>query len=521
MKTKTREAVRRVTMFVMAIGLVVSAQAVAGAGADAAANGGGVLSVGYDLTSSINPIAFDPVQFNGPAGFFSYNWPIYAGLLRETTGGDFVPDLASNVTIPNSTTIDITVRPGLTYSNGTPLDAAAVKAGYDRNLSNPHPGAWNTATYDISSINVTGTDTLVMNFSQPVASSFYPLLADQESFMAIPTGPSTGSVNTNIVGAGPFMLKSYTQGQSMVLVKNPKYWDAKSIKLAGITFTNVPVGPQQINALEAGTSEVEVDLPASDIPTLKKLPQLQTSSSFPDANYLFAPICKSKGPLASLKVRQALNYATNRKAINSSLLFGKGQPAWSIFPSTSAFYDKALTGYYAYNLKKAKQLMAQAGYPNGFSTTLMALPLTATTQLSQVLQEEWKQIGVKVQIIQTSNYVTDLYRDNKAQIGLNPQGLPGIQKITTSYIANTVGDLCNYDNPTLDALTNELEALPPSSPQLKSVWTQVQQLIITNALSVYVDYSPLVTGASKKVKNLQVVPYVGGVLNYWVVSVGS
>ncbi len=511
----------RITLLVMALGLVLSTQAVAGSGAEAAPKGAGVLVVGFDLTSSINPIAFDPAQFNGPAGFFSYNWPIYAGLLRETTGGDYVPDLASSVTIPNPSTIDVTVRSGLTYSNGTPLDAAAVKAGYERNLANPHPGAWNTATYDISSIDVTGPDTLVLHFSQPVASTFYPLLADQESFMALPTGPSTGSVNTNIVGAGPFTLKSYTQGQSIVLVKNPKYWDAQSIKLAGITFTNVPVGPQQINALEAGTSEVEVDLPASDIPTLKKLPQLQTNSSFPDANYLFAPICKSKGPLESLKVRQALNFATNRKAINASLLFGKGQPAWSIFPSTSAFYDKSLTGYYAYNLKKAKRLMAQAGYPNGFSTTLMALPLTATTQLSQVLQEEWKQIGVKVQIVQTSNYVTDLYRDNKAQIGLNPQGLPGIQKITTSYIANTVGDLCNFDNPTLDTLTNEIEGLPPSSPMLKTLWMQVQQLIITNALSVYIDYSPLVTGASKKVKNLQVVPYVGGVLNYWVVSVSS
>jgi len=508
-------------MFVMAIGLVLSAQAVTNLGVGAAAQGGGVLLIGYDLSSSINPIAFDPAQFNGPAGFFSYNWPIYAGLLRETTSGGYVPDLASAVTVPNPSTIDITIRPGLTYSNGTPLDAAAVKAGYERNLSNPHPGAWNTATYDISTIDVTGTDTLVMSFSQPVASAFYPLLADQESFMALPTGSSTGSANTKVVGAGPFMLKSYTQGQRIVLVKNPKYWDAESIKLAGITFTNVPVGPQQINALEAGTSEVEVNLPASDIPTLKALPQLQASTSFPDANYLFAPICKLKGPLEDLRVRQALNFATNRKAINSSLLFGKGQPAWSIFPSTSVFYDKSLTDYYAYNLKKAKHLMAQAGYPNGFSTTLMALPLTATTQLAQVLQEEWKQIGVNVRIVQTSNYVTDLYRDNKAQIGLNPQGLPGIQKITTSYITNTVGDLCNYDNPILDALTKEIEALPPGSPQLKSAWTQVQQVIITNALSVYVDYSPLVTGASKKVKNLQVIPYVGGVLNYWVVSLSS
>ena len=118
-----------------------------------------------------------------------------------------MPDLASSVTIPNSETIDVTLRPGLVYSNGTPLDAAAVKAGYERNLANPHTGAWDAAMYDLSSIDVTGTDTLVLHFSQAVASSFYPLLADQESFMAISTGPSTGIPNTNVVGAGPFVLQ--------------------------------------------------------------------------------------------------------------------------------------------------------------------------------------------------------------------------------------------------------------------------------------------------------------------------
>ena len=140
----------------------------------------------------------------------------------------------------NPTTIDITVRPGVVYSNGTTLDAAAVKAGFERNLTNPHPGVWDQSMSDISSIDVTGTDTLVMNFSQQVASTFYPLLADQESFMALPTGSGTANPNLNVVGAGPFMLKSYAQGQSIVLVKNPKYWDASAIHLAGITFTEVP-----------------------------------------------------------------------------------------------------------------------------------------------------------------------------------------------------------------------------------------------------------------------------------------
>ncbi|MGO8861677.1 MAG: ABC transporter substrate-binding protein, partial [Acidimicrobiales bacterium] len=329
-----------------------------------------------------------------------------------------------------------------------------------------------------------------------------------------------GNPNQNVVGAGPFILKSYVEGEKIVLVKNPHYWDAKAIDPSGITFVNVPTGPQQLNSLESGLVQVE-GIPDNDIPALNAQTSLQSSSQFPDANYYFVPICKASGPLANVKVRQALNFATNRTAINNALLYGKGEPAWSIFPSSSSFYDASLTNIYAFNLKKAKELLAQAGYPHGFSTSLMALPEAQTAQLATVLQEEWKQIGVSVQIVQTSNYVTDLYTDNKAQLGLNPEGLPGIQKLTTQYIPGDVGDLCDYNNPTLNALTKEVEALPPSSHKLKSVWGQIQEFVIKNALSVYVDYAPIVTGAAKDVTDPQNIPYVGGVLNYWVVSVPS
>src|ERR1700684_4476189 len=81
----------------------------------------GVLTDGYDLASGINPTVFDPTQFTTSACCFGYDWPIYAGLLRETVSGSLVPDLASSAKVVNPTTIDITVRPGLVYSNGTPL----------------------------------------------------------------------------------------------------------------------------------------------------------------------------------------------------------------------------------------------------------------------------------------------------------------------------------------------------------------------------------------------------------------
>ncbi len=506
-------------MIATAAGLVACAQANAPS-ARATSSRNGVLKVGYPFSDGINPVAFDPPQFNSGACCFDYDWPIYAGLLRQTTSGAYVPDLASSVSIPDPSTLDVQMRPDLVYSNGTALDAAAVKAGFERNMTNPNSAAVNQTMSDISSINVTGTDSLTINFSSPVAASFYPLLADQESFMALPTGPSTGNPNTRVVGAGPFMIKSYIPDENLVLVKNPKYWNARSIALSGITFVNVPSGPPQVNALESGLVNVE-GIPVSDLTALKSQPNLYTYSTFPDANYYNVPVCKASGPLASLKVRQALSYAVNRVAINNSLLYGKGQPAWSIFPSTSAFYDQSLTDTYAYNVKKAKQLLAQAGYPNGFSTTLMALPEADTNQLATVLESEWAQIGVKLTIVQTSNYVTDLYVDHKAQMGLNPSGLPGIEKLTSQFIPGHTGDICNYNNPSLNALTSEIQSLPPTSPELRAAWVQAQDIIINNALDIYITFSPVVTGASKAVTNLSDIPYVGGVPNYWVMSVSS
>lgn len=338
--------------------------------------------------------------------------------------------------------------------------------------------------------------------------------------MAISTGASTGIPNTAVVGAGPFVFQSYTPGSKLVLVKNPKYWDASAIHLSGVTFIEVPTGPQQLNSLESGLVDIE-GIPDSDLPTVKNLSSIQTNSTFPDASYFFVPVCKSSGPLANLKVREAMSYAINRVSINDALLYGKGQPAWSIFPEGSDYYDPSLTNDYAYNPKKAKELLAEAGYPHGFSTSIIPLPEADTDQLATVLQAQWKQIGVNVSILQSSNYVTDLYTDHKAALGLNPSGLPGIEKLTTQYIPGSVGDICDYNNPTLNAIDNQIQALPPSSPKLKTEWIAAQDFVMKNALGIYVDYAPNVTGAQKSVKNLQVIPYVGGPVNYWVTTVSG
>ena len=523
MKAGAWRTLRRITTLGTTVALltVVASFAVAGSGRAAAASSGpGDLTVGYDLSGSSVPVEFDPSSFTTTAGYLTYLLPIYGGLLRETSSGAFVPDLASSVTVSNPSTIDIQIRPGEVFSDGTPFTAAAVKAGLERNINTTNKGGFLPSLYEISSIDVTGPDSLVLNFSQPVANIFYPNLASQESFIVSPKAAAAGTLGTDPVGAGAFMFKSYVPDEKLVLVKNPKYWDAKSIHLSQITFVSVPAGPQQINALESGLINAVDGLPATDIPTLKEQSSLQVKSSFQDGSVYYVPICTTSGPMANVKVRQALSYAVNRVEINKALLYGLGQPAWSLVPSGFSTYDNSLTGHYAYNPAKAKELLAQAGYPHGFSTTILPLPEPATQQLATILQQEFKQIGVSLQIVSSSDYVNDFYVRHIAAMAVNPvMGPGGLTDVSAIFTPGSIGDTCNYSNPTLNALVTKASNLPASSPELKVLWDEMQQFIITNALSIFVVNAPTIAAASKSVKDLQIVPTIGGVLDYWTMSV--
>jgi ABC-type transport system substrate-binding protein len=488
--------------------------------ADASASaGGGTLRVAQDLSgSAVGPVHFDPTEFTVATGYYPYTWPIYAGLLRLTPSGEYVPDLASKVTVPDPQTIEITLRRNLVFSDGTTLDAAAVKAGIERNLNTSHKGAFNASLFEISSIDVADPLSLTLHFSTPVASTFYPQLADQDTFIVSPKAAAAGDLDATPVGAGPFVLNKFAAGDQIVLKKNPRYWNAKAIMLSGITFVNVSPGPQQVNALKSGLVDVTTGLTPNTVPALKSS-GMQVKSSFQDGQFLWMPMCKESGPLANEKVRQALSYAVDREAINKALLFGEGEPAWTLYPSDNAFYDKSLTDVYAYNTKKAKKLLTEAGFPDGFKTSLVALPSPITNQVAQVVQEQWKKIKVDVEIVPTTDYVNDFYVRHVAEIGLVPSTRTGLNKVTGPYEPGSIGNACGYSNPTLHDLVVKAQSLPPDSPDLKKVWVDMQQFVIDNALSVYLDFTPVIAAGSPKVQHLATIPYIGSVLDFWGMSI--
>jgi peptide/nickel transport system substrate-binding protein len=486
---------------------------------------GGVVRWGIDLSNNAaGAIAFDPTVAQSASAEEAWQLPIYDSLLQTSSNGSLVPGLASSATIVNPETVAIRLRPGIRFSDGTPLDAQAVKFGILRNERAPNHGQFSAQLYDISSIDVTSVDSLVIHLSQPVAAAFYPLLASPETYIVSTKAATDPSVDLNQtpVGAGPFLLRQYVPDQKIVLVKSPTYWDASAIKVKEIDIVDVPTGPQDVDALESGQVDV-VSVPTNDLPTVKSA-GFHVQEVTPVGSMVWLPVCTTSAPFNDVRVRQALSYDIDRQAINDAVLQGDSQPQWSLWPQGSPLAPASLRSYYAYNPKKARQLLAEAGLGSGFSTSLVVLPgIPVLEQVAQILQQEWKQIGVTLNIVQSSDFVTDLYERHVAPLGIVseiPSGPTGLNMLNRIFVPGAIGDLCNYNNPSLDAIASRLNAVTPGTPESTALWDEAQQMIVGQALGIFVDSLPVIEVSDAKVGGNEMLPSTFyPLLNYWKIFV--
>jgi peptide/nickel transport system substrate-binding protein len=501
----------------------VAALATAGCGSassNQAVTASGTITIAEPLTQLGDPVQFDPTLAHTPQVQDPWQMAIYGTLLRPTPDNGYLPELADAATITDAQAIAITLRPNVVFSDGTPFDANAVKAGILRNRDAPQLGGLSSLLQDIASIDVSSPTSLTIHFTAPVAGAFYPLLASQETFIPSPTAVAKGDLNTDPVGAGPFVLRQNVPNESVTLARNPKYWDARAIHISELQFINVDSAPQEVSALESGEVNV-TSIPVNDAPNLQHNGAYRVGTVDSQTQSLWIPVCKSNPPLSDLRVRQALNYAVNRNAINRAVLSDLGEPEWALWPSNSIFFPPSLNGYYAYDPAKAKTLLAEAGYPHGFSTQLLVLPGSPTeTQVATIVQSEWKQVGVSVSLVQTLNIVSDLYERKVAPMGLLPEVRGGIEALTGPFEPGTIGDLCNYNSPTLDGFTGQLDSLPPTSPQAVSLTREAEKYIVSNALAVWINFQPYVYASSSQVNGVSfLTQYAQPVPYYWTLRV--
>jgi peptide/nickel transport system substrate-binding protein len=231
-----------------------------------------------------------------------------------------------------------------------------------------------------------------------------PLIVSPKSIMEF----GNESVNTKPVGTGPFMVTKIEPGIQVVTKRNPNYWNGPQPYLDSITYVVMAEQSTRVFALERGEVDVVTQISPDNITRLKKTGFGVVESPISNQMWYMA-VNVSEPPFNDVRVRQAVNYAINRDAITDQLLQGICIPSDNIVFPTSPLYNKKRR--YPFDQKKAKQLLAEAGYPDGF-TTKIRVPTSGSSMLVPVAMAEWIQrdmakVGIKLEII-TNDWVTYL-----------------------------------------------------------------------------------------------------------------
>jgi peptide/nickel transport system substrate-binding protein len=350
-----------------------------------------------------NPGAFgnwpglDPATDTSDAANGTYMSAIYGELFRAGAKGS-IPDLASGYKLSsNLETLDIYLRHGVTFSDGTPFNAAAVEFNIKRDLE-PQYACICLPNFPLSSITTPNQYTVVLQLSRPFAAIVDAFPDEAPNWIVSPTALSKMGEKAfalTPVGAGPFKVVSDEPNSKLVLKRNPSYFQKGQPYLDNLTFETVGNDQAAYSALLSGQAQAYEDFTTYNlIPKIKS--QMQVVPALPSGTGAGAvQLNTTKPPFNNIVAREAMYYATNPGPLNKVLNSGYGTVTESLRAPGQLFYEAKVPGYRTYDLAKAKALVKQLG---GLSFQLDMETAPAMAKLATALQSEWAQAGIKATI---------------------------------------------------------------------------------------------------------------------------
>ncbi|MFS2225812.1 ABC transporter substrate-binding protein [Pantoea sp. B65] len=327
--------------------------------------------------------------------------PMYEGLVRFSPQLTIEPALATAWSSDESGKIwTFKLRSGVKFHDGTPFNADAVVANFTRHLDT---GRGLAASGRIRAFlaSVKKVDDYTVEFHlKKIYPAFLNLMTGGAAMMVSPAADQARTLSNKADGTGPYKLQQYKNSEFVLETKNPDYWGQATgpdeIKWTWTSETSV-----MNMALQAGEADVINPVPPQFATMLKNNPQVNLQRGDGAAVFWVALNTKLK-PLDDVRVRQALNFATDKPGMVRAIMYGYATPANSPLAPVTPGYDKSLNDY-PLNIEKAKTLLKQAGYADGFAINIAVQGPDA--RIGQVLQGMWAKIGVKLNVRQMESGV--------------------------------------------------------------------------------------------------------------------
>jgi ABC-type dipeptide/oligopeptide/nickel transport system permease component/ABC-type transport system substrate-binding protein len=353
--------------------------------------GGGGVTIGMQL----EPPTLDPAASPAAAISEALYGNVYEGLVRFAPDGSVLPLLASSWDVStDGLTYTFHLQDGVRFHDGSPFDAGTAKFSLDRALAADSVNPQKSRLAAVRAVQVVDDHTLRLELRRR-SGGLLQTLAWGSFVMVAP--PSAATNGTQPVGTGPFRVAEWRRGDSLRLERAPGYWGQQA-RLQRVTFKFIADPNAAYAALMAGDVEAFDNYPAPE-----SLAQFAADPRFvvfvgPTEMETILALNNRKPPFDNVQVRRAIAHALDRRAIIDGAMFGYGTPIGSHFPPRNPAYVD-LTGQYPYDVAKARRLLVQAGYPQGFAVSLKLPPPSYARRSGEIIASQLAAAGIRVSIV--------------------------------------------------------------------------------------------------------------------------
>lgn len=455
------------------------------------------------VSTAQSPSSLDPA-FGINAGEFTLTSWLYDNLVMLTPDLQLKPMLATDWKAnADATSFTFNLRKGVKFTTGRELTADDVVFSVTRILDPKTASPGRTALGPVTTVEAIDQYTVRFTLSSPYVDLPYALT---DRWGRVVPRDKGDSLKSQAFGSGPFKLKEYLPGDHVTVIRNPDHWESGVPALDELTLRTYPDSVAEITALQNNESQVMYSVAPNSFDQVAAISSVKIHQ-VPTGNWIPMIMRVDTPPFDKNEVREAIKYCMDRDAFVKTVLRGHGTPAndHNIPPNSPDYFNAPVRKQ---DYVKAKQLLAQAGLPNGFSHDLYAAtdtPIRADTAVT--IQQMLKPAGITVNVktIPYPTYIAQVYKKASLYIG-NWAMRPALDaQLTPFFSTNGSFNEYHYSNSQLDDLLSRARSTLDQAKR-KDYYQQVQKVLTSNGPALIPYLVNYICASSRKLNNFRAHP---------------